>query len=318
MRRANRLHTRCAAILLACVLLALSAACGDSGEDWITTDSTATTASGGTTATTVSSEFSGDYTAPVFRTGRYKMVSTSINNSVYKDGVGTTLYSDGTMTRYTYILDITVSDAGIVCRYTFSEIYGTSTEDGEESVVIDTTNSSLKDSTTQVFYDLIGRSFSASAGTNGVLSGVTGISDIVADVPDAATLISDDLMYSMASDLFYSMPSVFTTGTSWMLTQHGVTNTYSLSRMSRGSFGVSIIGSELTLPDPVTDADGYTTTFSSMLPLSGFLWLDQTDRAVQELTSYQRSEGMFANDEGYGAYFTLTATSSCTIQSIKK
>lgn len=314
------LSTLCAAVLVAMTLTGCS--CGGEDTDWVTGDaigssspqSAQTTPSAATSAPTAAdSGMSGSYAAPQFKSGVYEMVSTVINKEVYTDGTGATVYEASVMTRYTYRLDIAVGSDGIDCKYTFKSVYGT-TDLGSQTVVgVNTQDASLMSDDTKVYYDIIGKSFTSRANAQGELQSVSGIDEIIKQVPAAAAILGNELMQSLAADLFYAMPTSFEQGTSWQLVQYGITNTCTVQRIFGSNFGIDIKGGTITPAAPTTDSEGYTTTYTETQPLSGTIWMDMTDRAVQEMSSQQKTSGTLTDPEGYGVYFALTASTNCKI-----
>lgn len=335
-RCACRLCRILAALTALCVLCssAFLAGCGKEEEDWVTgapigggqtaqdtpsqpnqtdhADPTAQPTPQQTAPSADAAGFEGTFDAPRFRSGTYTMVSTVINDETYTEPNGEVIYDGSLMTRYTYQLDITAGDE-IVCRYTFRDIYGTSTVGSGTLVGVNTADSSLRDETTQVYYDLIGKSFTSRAAADGTLQSVSGIEEILSSVSGAEEIIDPELMTSLAADLFFPLPDKFESGTSWQLVQYGITNTCTVTRLVDDSFGVTIAGGEIPLAAPATDSDGFTTTYTEASPLSGTLLVDRTDRAVQELTSHQKTRGTLTDSGGSGCYFALTATTTCRI-----
>lgn len=287
-----------------------------SSDEWISSGGTANGDYDASFIGTDSSDaVSGVYAAPAFCSGTYTMLSTVSTSEDYTDGNGKVIYSYSSTTKYTYQLDITVDDNGIVCKYTFVNIYGAVNDNGTLTIDVNTTDPSNYSDSVAAFYDLLGQSFIVTADASGNILSLDGVSEIVAAYPDTESLLDTSTLLSMAGDLFYVMPSTFTDGTTWTVNAYGVKNTYALSKLRGGRFGVDISSEDYELPDPYTDSYGYTTAYTAFSPLTGTLWIDQNDRAVQELTTCQHSEGTYADSDGYGMYFDVTSTNSCVITS---
>lgn len=301
-----------ALVILAAVLLISD--CGKNDDGWI--DS-----SGGELPGTLSdssagkdnSALEGVFAAPEFKDGSYTMVSTAVTQEDYTDGAGQLTYTYSSTTKYTYQLDIKRQKNGIICTYTFKNIYGASGENGENAVQLDTADPDMYSEELSMFYDLLGKSFFITADSRGNITGITGVEELLEACPDSASLIDKSVLLGMAADLFYEIPATFDADTKWARTQFESSNTYKLANLKNGRFGIEITGAQAALPDPFTDSAGYITTYTSITPLTGSLWMDQYDRAVQELSTYQRSSGTFADEYGYGTYFTVTSSTNCTI-----
>lgn len=305
-----RKAVRALCVIAAAALVFAFSGCGEKGNDWITSpeseDVSAANGIGG-------EPFEGQFSAPSFFPGTYIMTNDTVNSQTYTDVNGKLVYSGSMLTRYIYTLDISV-DETITCRYTFKSIYGSSTADGQSSVEVDTSDQSLRNDGNAVFYDLIGRSFTVTADKNADITGINGVDGILSEVSGADRLIDEELLYNMAEDLFYVMPDTLGYGTSWKRNQYGIENTYTVDRLSRGMLGVSIKGGSAGLPEPVRDDEGYTTTYLSVDNITGSLWLDQTDRAVQEISTAQKSRGTIADDNMSGVYFDFVSTTSTKIE----
>ena len=296
-----------ALLLIIAGILVFSDCGGD--DEWVAGSGTSDNADGS------AASLNGAFAAPAFRDGRYRMVSSVVNAEDYNDGAGSTLYGYSSTTRYEYLLDITAFADGIKCVYTFDRIVGSSDDNGTGAgdTELDTADKDAYTEELSPFYDLIGRSFTVQTDADCGSVSISGIDELLAAVPGANGLIDEETMLSMARDLFYPLPQTFTDGTSWTVNSYGIDNEYSVKRLERGRFNVQISGGESALPPPTTDANGYVTEYTSCAPLTGTLMLDQSDRAVQELSTFQRYSGSISDSEGYGYFFTVTASTNCTI-----
>lgn len=299
-----------ALIILAAVLLISD--CGNDEDGWLGSSGTSPAVSDSSTVRPNTS-LEGVFAAPDFKDGTYTMVSSAVTQEDYTDGTGQLMYTYSSTTRYTYTLDIKRYTNAISCTYTFKDIYGASGENGANSVQLDTADPDMYCDELSMFYDLLGKSFSVTADLRSNIIEIKGVDELLTACPDSASLIDRDVLLSMAADLFYEIPATFSADTNWSRTQFESANTYTLTDLKNGRFGIEIAGAKPALPDPVTDASGYTTTYTSVTPLTGNLWVDQYDRAVQELSTYQRSSGTFADENGYGTYFTITSSTNCAI-----
>ncbi len=294
-----------AALLIIAGIFAFSD-CGGK-DDWVIGEG------GDSSDSNQGSLLNGVFAAPSFKSGRYKMISSAINAEDYHDGAGSTLYSYSSSTKYEYLLDLTADSDGIECRYTFAGIYGSTNDNGTTAVELNTADPEAYNDALAPFYDLIGKSFTVTANADCTDVVISGIDELLAEVPGAANLIDGDTMLSMAKDIFYQMPSTFTDGTEWKVNSYGLNNVYSVKKLDRGYFNISITGDQPTLPADTTDGNGFVTSYDSSSPLSGTLIVDQNNRAVQELSTYQRYNGSISDDSGYGYFFTITASTSCSV-----
>ena len=299
-----------ALIIIAAVLLISD--CGKDDEGWLGSSGAASTEPNGSPGKE-DAALEGVFAAPEFKDGTYTMVSSAVTQEDYTDGTGQLMYTYSSTTRYTYRLDIKRQEGSIICTYTFADIYGASGENGATTVQLDTADPDKYSEELSMFYDLLGKSFSITADLRGNITEINGVEELLAACPDSASLIDKSVLLSMAADLFYEIPAAFSADTVWSRNQFESANTYTLTALKNGRFGIDIKGAQAELPDPITDASGYTTTYTSVTPLTGSLWVDQYDRAVQELSTYQRSSGTFADQNGYGTYFTITSSTNCAI-----
>lgn len=304
-----------ALIIIAAVLLISD--CGKDEEGWLGSSGEMMGTVSGSDSGKENAALEGVFAAPEFKDGSYTMVSAAVTQEDYTDGTGQVIYTFSSTTRYTYQLDIKRQKSGIICTYTFKNIYGASGENGETAVQIDTADPDKYSEELSMFYDLLGKSFIITADSRGNITGITGVEELLAACPDSASLIDRELLLNMAADLFYEIPATFDADTEWSRNQFESANTYTLKNLKNGRFGIEIAGAQAALPDPFTDASGYTTAYTSVSPLTGSLWIDQYDRALQELSTYQRSSGTFADQNGYGTYFTVTSSTNCTITAQK-
>ncbi len=296
-------------LILSCLLLFSD--CGG-GDEWISqsgsqNDGDSFISSDDTAA------FEGVYAAPQFCDGVYNMLQTVTNTEEYTDGTGQQLYTYVSTTKYNYRLDIDVGEDGITCRYTFVSIYGAFNDNGALSVDLNTTDPEAYDESLAPFYNLLGQSFTVKADSGGRFLSLEGLDEIIAAHPESASLLDQATLETMAGDLFHQLPATFSAGQSWQVNSFGAANSYTVSKLEHGRFGITIAGAQYELPEAVTDANGYTTAYSSYSPITGSLWISQQDRALQELTTRQSSTGTIADGDGYGMYFTITAATSCVI-----
>lgn len=278
--------------------------CGGKGDDWV---------SGSAEGSSQESSLNGVFSAPAFKSGSYVMESSVIDKEEYTDGNGGTLFTFSSTTKYKYLLDISADENGIICKYTFASIFGSSNTNGEETVELNT-DGEMSSEELKPYYDLIGKSFVVTASADCSRVEIAGVDELTAAVPGAAGLLDKDSLLSMARDIFYKMPSSFTDGTSWVVNSYGVDNTYSVRRFERGRFSIGITGGEPALPSPTTSAEGYVTVYDSASPLTGTLFIDRDDRAVQELSTNQRYGGSISDADGYGYFFVITSTTQCSVE----
>jgi len=305
-------------VLAAGVIVLLAAACvllfSDCGNDsWISSGGSQSEHDSSFISSEQSSGLDGVYAAPTFKNGSYLLLTTTSTTEDYTDGSGKVMYSYTSTTKYTYQLDIALTDSGLVCKYTFVNIYGAINDNGTLKIDINTTDPSNYSESVAHFYDLLGQSFIITADKNGRVTSISGLDSIIAAYPDTAALLDEATLLGMAGDLFYAQPAAYSAGTSWTVNSYGLDNTYTVSKLSSGRFGIDIAGADYTLPDPTTDASGYTTTYTSCSPITGTLWIDQNDRALQELSTRQRTDGVISDADGYGMYFSITTTTSSAI-----
>lgn len=249
--------------------------------------------------------------APTFKTGRYSMVSANSTEQTL-NGTDGSAYTRSDQ-EYDYDLDITAgADGSIRCVYTFTRITWMYVEN-DQSYTFDTNNPDAKDSDTAMYYDLIGKSFAVSVDPAMNVTGITGVSEIIAAYPDTAQLISEDNLLAIAKDIFYSLPNTFAYRTSWNLNQAGIDTTFTLMQHRDGEFAADIVGAELPLPpDSYDQSTGFTTKYSEIGRLSGTLRMNDTDRAVQSFSYRQTSRGQLVSaNASYD--FDVVVSSSCRI-----
>lgn len=254
------------------------------------------------------------WTSPKFRSGSYRMKSTTVGEQYYYSGKSLISYAKVTQT-YEYDIRLTVRKNGsIKAAYTFRGILVESeTQDGTS--VIDTSDSSGRDNDTAVYYDLIGQSFTAEITAKYAIT-LSGIDAIHRKYPYTADVVNDSNMKEVVSDLFYPLSKELKPGSTWSLTQVGMTNTYRVSGEKEGRLYINITGEQPELPEPFTDSDGMIWTYTRRDALSGNLVMDLTDRMIQEQSSYQENAGRI-DYSGSTYTFTESAASVCTITKTK-
>ena len=288
------------AILMALLTLC-AAGCGDDDVDWVTGETYATV--GTTSASSPSNDISsvttapsgaviyGSYTAPVFRSGKYSMVNTSTTLTEYLTDAGSVYYSESTVSRYTYGLNITAGNSGIDCVMSFDNIYIAQTVSGNTTILLDTSTRDYLSASTEPYYDIIGLSFKVSIGADGAVSGISGVEQLIADYPNSAMLLDESNLLGVAQSYFYPIPDSFADGTAWTMDQYGLVNTYRVTSLARDKFGITITGPEQQ-PFAYSTADGLTLNYNNVSALSGTLYMDISNRALQEITSMQKSSGL--------------------------
>lgn len=261
----------------------------------------------------VSEVDSKEYTAPKFKSGNYVMESTTTQDQYIYSGKNIVAFVKLTQT-YTYNIKLTVNkDNSMKAVYTFSRIQ-TSYEDSE-SETMDTNDPSGNTDENKPYYDLIGQSFTVKISKDYKLS-VSGIDKINEKYPDTADIVGDDNMLEIAADLFYNIDSKLKVGSSWKLEQSSITNTYKVSSVTKNSFIIDIIGGKLEVPESFTTDNGFTYNYSACEPLSGSLVINQSNRMIQEQSSYQENNGTIEYS-GTTYKFTESASSVCNISKAK-
>ena len=248
--------------------------------------------------------------APKFRSGRYTMESSSVNEQYFYSGKSVISYTRMTQS-YAYDIRLTVKGNGsMTAVYTFRRIR-TGYETDEGAIATDTNQKNGRNEDNAVYYDLIGQSFTAHISKNYKIT-VKGIDAIHKKFPYTADVVTDDNMKEVVSDLFYRMEDSVGQGSSWQLKQVGLTNTYTVSSIKDGNLYINIKGKQLDLPEPYT-SDGVIYTYKKREPLSGSLVMAQDNRMLQEQSSYQENSGVIeSGDKKYT--FTESAASICNIK----
>ncbi|MBE6760173.1 MAG: hypothetical protein E7554_08845 [Ruminococcaceae bacterium] len=306
------------AALLALTALC-AAGCGDDDVDWVTGETYATSGTGKTTAATDAANptdgsaagIEGSYPAPQFRPGKYSMVNTSTTVTEYVTENGAVYYSESAVSQYTYGLDISAAGSGLRCVMSFDGILITQTVSGETMVLLDTSTRDYLSASTEPYYDIIGQSFVVSIGADGSVTGIEGVEDIIAEYPGSAMLLDKDNLTGVASSFFYPIPDTFADGTAWTLKQYDLENIYRLTSLARDRFGITITGPEQQ-PFSYPTEDGLTLDYSKVSPLSGTLYMNKDNRALQEITSMQKSSGTITG-EGVDIIFNYNVTSLTTV-----
>lgn len=286
------------AVLLALLCLC-SAGCKEDDVDWVTGETYATSGSqsasptspsgSGTTALTGPS-LEGSYPAPKFKAGKYSMVNGSTTLTEYLTDAGAVYYSESTLSQYTYGLDISEKADGFECIMSFDNIYISQTVSGSTTILLDTSTRDYLSASTEPYYDIIGLSFTVSIGADGSVTGISGVDELIAAFPNSAVLLDKENLLGVAQSFFYPIPDTFADGTAWTLEQYGLVNTYRVVSLARDRFGIAITGPEQQ-PFAYDTADGLTLNYSNVSALSGTLYMDVSNRALQEITSMQKSSG---------------------------
>lgn len=252
------------------------------------------------------------YRAPKFKSGNYVMKSVSNYEQYIYSGKNVVSLIKTSQT-YTYNIKLTVNnDNSMAAVYTFSRIQ--TGYEGSDSVTMDTDDKSGNTGDNKPYYDLIGQSFTVNVSDEYKLS-ISGIDKINNKYPDTKSIISDDNMLEIASDLFYNVNNNLKIGSSWQMNQSGINNTYKISKVSDDRLFIDIIGGELTVPEPFTN-NGFTYTYTACNSLSGSLVMNRSDRMIQEQSSYQDNKGTLEYS-GATYSFTESASSLCNISQDK-
>ncbi len=251
-----------------------------------------------------------EYAAPPFRSGSYVMESSSVNEQYYYSGQSVVSFTRISQI-YTYGIRLTVKKNGAMTAvYTFRRIRtGYETSDGAETT--DTDDTSGRDDDNAVYYDLIGQKFTVNISKDYKIT-VKGIDAIHKKYPYTADIVNNDNMKEVAADLFYQIGDTVSQGSSWKLTQVGMTNTYTVSGIKEGSAFIHIKGGRPELPEPFTTEDGMLYTYTGSEPLSGSLVMSMDDRMMQEQSSYQENSGK-VDYKGKQYTFKVSAASVCNI-----
>jgi hypothetical protein len=249
--------------------------------------------------------------APKFHSGNYVMASTSNQEQYIYSGSSVVSFIKLSQT-YTYNIKLTVKDDNsMTAVYTFSRIQ--TSYEGSESETMDTNNTSDNSDENKPYFDLIGQSFTVNVSKDYKLS-ISGIDKINTKYPDTSDIISDENMLEIASDLFYNIDSELKVGSTWNMTQSGITNTYKVGKVSSERLVIDIIGGELTVPDTFTSGS-FTYHYTACNSLSGSLVMNLSDRMIQEQSSYQDNKGTL-DYSGTTYDFTESASSVCNISKI--
>ncbi len=313
---------RSLSVFLAAVVLltALCAAgCGGDDVDWVTgqtyaTNGTSTTtapSAGTTSASGVQSNLDGSYDAPQFKPGRYSMVNASTTLTEYITDAGVPYYSESTLSQYSYNLDISSKGDGFKCVMSFDNILISQNVSGTTTVLLDTSTRDYLSADTEPYYDIIDLSFVVNIGADGAVTGIEGVDDLIAEYPNSAMLLDEENLLGVASSYFYSIPDTFTDGTAWTLNQYDLVNTYTLTSLARDRFGVTINGPEQQ-PFSYNTDDGLSVSYSKVSPLSGTLYMNKDNRALQEITSMQKSSGSITGPD-VNILFNYNVTSLTTV-----
>ena len=252
----------------------------------------------------------GEFSAPKFKSGSYLMESSSVNEQYYYSGKSVISFTRITQT-YSYDIALTVKKSGAMTAvYTFDRIRtGYETDDG--SISSDTADKSGRNEDNAVYYDLIGQKFTVNVSKDYKIT-ISGIDAIHKKYPYTADVVTAENMKEVASDLFYPIEAKLRQGSSWKLTQVGLTNTYAVTGVKDGGVYVNISGRKLDLPEPYTSG-GIKYTYKKRQPLSGSLVMSLDNRMLQEQSSYQENSGVIESGEKKYT-FTESAASVCNIK----
>ncbi len=254
-----------------------------------------------------------EYSVPQFKSGDYTMSSTSTYEQYIYSGKNIVSLIKTSQT-YTYAIKLTVNKNGSMSAvYKFTRIQ--TSYEGSDSDTMDTNDKSGNTGENTPYYDLIGQSFTVNISKDFKLS-ISGVDKIHKNFPDTAGIIDDDNMLEIAADLFYNIDGKLKIGSSWKMTQSGITNTYKLSSVNKNNLVIDIIGGKLTVPDAFTSDSGFTYIYKACNSLSGTLMLNKSNRMIQEQSSYQDNSGTI---EYSGATYTFTesVSSVCNISNAK-
>jgi len=239
------------------------------------------------------------------------MVNASTTLTEYITESGAVSYSESTLSQYTYGLDISRKGNGLMCVMSFDNILISQNISGTTTVLLDTSTRDYLSADTEPYYDIIGLSFVVNIGADGSVTSIDGVDDLIAKYPNSAMLLDEENLLGVASSYFYVIPGIFTDGTAWTLDQYDLVNTYTLTSLARDRFGISIIGPEQQ-PFSYNTEDGLSVNYSKVSPLSGTLYMSKDNRALQEITSMQKSSGSITGPD-VNILFNYNVTSLTTV-----
>lgn len=288
----TRIRRALSAVLtaLAVLTLSLAAGCSDPEDYPRRLDTASGTAQ--TTAAPQGDEFLQPLAAPRVVPGKYKMVTSSLQSLDYSMS-GVTYLSASQEMIYTYNVEVRVADSGSVnMRFAFDRAQCIISQSGErQEGSFDTKDKDTKNSESEVWFDLIGKVFTADFDKSLEISSVSGVSDILAKNPEAKYLISEENLSALAAEVIFPLPESLSNGVSFTRRQtiteaQMIDVIYTVQKLRSGKLGLAITTeAETVLPEDEDDAEtGYTVRYKKVDPFTGMLWVSTENRMLQEST----------------------------------
>lgn len=241
--------------------------------------------------------FEGEFPAPKFKSGVYEM---ELSNTTEME------YSNVPMpqkTTYKYFYELNVN-AGETTSITFkiTRLIISFVIQGE-TVTLDTNNDNFKNEPgAQMYFAVVGITYTAQIAADGSIT-VTGIDEALAANPEVSELLDKNNLITIINDTFYPLPETIT-GTSEFRRETGGDNlklNINFRAASRRNERVAFAFLQDIIDFNPQDISGSSTvTIKKYEPVSGTVWISETDRAALDQTSYQSYSGIMETQSETG------------------
>lgn len=234
---------------------------------------------------TVQSTSLEEISAPDMKNGEYTMLCTFQQTSRFWDEEGVVMDTRLDMKSW-YDFTAEKTESGLRIKFTISRRSYTYSINGTEYVIYDTADESTKYSENEIFFDIIGHSFTVDFDENYKIKSVGGTKKLYSEVDGASELLGEAEIRAIAEELLLSLPETVKKDT---VISHSQTvdketdmeMSYGVSRISDSIISFKMTPqSEYGLPETET-GDGYSVEFTGADEYTGTLGIMSSDRLLQ-------------------------------------
>ncbi len=261
-----------------------------------------------------------EISAPEIGSGEYTMLCTFLQNSRYADEGGVVMDTEWDMKSW-YDFTAEKTEDGLRIKFTIARRSYTYSESGKETVIYDTADESTKYDDSEIFFDIIGHSFTVDFDKDYKIKSVGGTKKLYSEVEGASTLLGESEIRAIAEELLLSLPETVTKDTVISHSQTVDRETdmemnYGVSKISESiiSFKMTPV-SKYGLPEAETGED-YSIEYTGAEEYTGTLDIMSSDRLLQSSRNriiYYSVMKLRTEDGTYAFDGMTTVTDSCEV-----
>ncbi len=300
-----------ASIVLALLLMLFSvSACKCDNSDYYSTPNTYPTAHADGQNSSLDK-----ISAPPLGNGEYSMLCTFRQTAAYSDG------EYGMETRWDmkswYDFTAETTEKGLRLKFTIarrSYVYG---NNDESTVVFDTADEKTRDPETQIYFDLVGHSFTVDFDKEYNIISVGGTKKLYSEVEGASLLLGEAEIRAIAQELLLALPQTVEKDTKVIHSQtvdkeNSMEMEYSVSKLSDTmlSFKMTPL-SQYGMPES-EKGEGYSIEYTDSADYSGTLNIMSSDRFLQSSVNSITYYSVMKLNDGTGVTQILNGTTKVT------